>query len=486
MKKWLVALFVLSMVACTTVDDTSNPKPEVDPDAEVTGKADRLSNRYTNIVGELEIDGIVRGDIDYPDYFHGYTIELEAGQEIQFTTWADEFGIVRLYGPSRYTTEDGRPRFQRALVRELTERNGDRENNEFVYEPIESGTYMILYGPYYAWNSKFEISTKCLGGCQAEELTAAELEANIIDYARTGKKVSVTGYVGSGLAACTKRACDLATPCCNTCGSSERLFATAPHLGEAVVGREGGIALEKDGELLSCSGNECNLAETCTVDAGQYIITGVVKKGEFEYYLDIETLEPVVASQCQTNDDCGADAWCRRTDWGADAPMECVPFVGEGESCSGFAPPQFVNSCSPDLQCVFRPFIADAPGTCRHNLTVADLEADPAKWDGVRVNVDGYINTQAPICTQMACGPSNPCCNRCGAGQVLSDNQQRFGQGLSLEQNGETFGCGGNECTVTENCTVDQGGKYRVIGVFRQGQFGHTIEVEEYLSLERI
>lgn len=360
MKKFLMIVCALLFVAACGADgDVDTPvgdKPSANPDAELTGKADRLSNWYTEIRGELTAGEVVEGEIGYPDWFHGYTVELEAGTTQRIKVQASAEGLVRLYGPSYASYSNGRPYFTRAAVRTVTEEElRGYHVAEFDFEVERSGTYLVVYGPRYVWNATYDVLAECAAGCEA-------------------------------------------------------------------------------------------------------------------------------STDCASHDEC-TDGWCRATD-ASSTSRECVPYVGEGQGCGGFTLPHMQESCSPELTCVFRPFIADAPGTCRHNLTVAELEADPRTWDGVRVNVDGYINTEPAICTQMACGPENPCCNRCGAGQVLADDSSTFGSTLGLEQNGETFGCGGDSCNYDQNCTVDPTGKYRVVGVFRAGQYQNRIEVETYERLE--
>jgi hypothetical protein len=352
----------LAAVGCSQSTEPTDTKPSVDPDAELTGKADGLSNHYTELRGELPMDDVLFGEIDYPDYFHGYTIELEAGQTVQFTTWADARGLVRLYGPAGPHSSEERPRFGRAQVRGSTHARGERYQNEFSFEVEEGGTYMLVYGPYWVWNSEYELSTKCLAGCQSDP-------------------------------------------------------------------------------------------------------------------------EP---SECADDSDC-VDGWCRQNGFDPAEGSQCVPFVGEGESCGGFAPPPHVDACAPEFTCVYRPFVADAPGKCRNVVTVEELRNNPDQWDGERVSIDGYINTGYAICTQMACTVDNPCCNSCGASQTLDDDQNSgTREGLTLVKDGETIGCGGNNCTYLDNCSVADG-EFRALGVFHAGQYGvGELTVEELTSLESL
>lgn len=349
---WMIILcFALAGCGADTVtsDDVSE-KPQADPDAEMTGKADSLSNWYTSIEGELE--GSVQSSIDYPDWFHGYTLELEAGTTWRIRVGASASGLVRVYGPSFATYSNGRPYFTRSIARANinTRRSGEVE---FDLPVDTSGTYMVVYGPRYQWNASYTMDVDCVDGCD-------EVEG------------------------------------------------------------------------------------------------------------------------CVSDSDC-ADGWCRAVDAQSTA-RECVPYAQEGQSCGGFTLPHYYEACEPSLTCVFRPFVADAPGACRHVVTVDELERNPDDWDGVRVSIDGWISAGVPMCTLQACSTDDPCCNACGASQTLTDSMSTA-EGLALEQNGNQFGCSGDNCSYQDNCTVDPEGEYRVVGVFQKGQYQNGIEVESYSRL---
>lgn len=475
--KWMIGCALIIGVGCQAATTSSDDaKPTVDPDVELSGKADGLSNHYTTVMGELPLNDVVFGEIDYPDYFHGYTIDLEEGQTIQFTTWADAGGLVRLYGPGNETSRG--LKYGRAAVRSHTSYRGDRHQAEFELDVEESGTYMLIYGPDYVWHSSYELSTKCIVGCDdVAEIKVADVLADPAGY--DGKRVRITGNVFAGPAFCTLLACTPENPCCNSCGASQLLSdGSGPN--------SPGIGLQQHGDRFSCGGDECTVGSNCTVDDGRYKVVGTVVVDRFETYIDIETIDAVTAT-CSDHSDC-ADGWCRQTDWDNSSPSECVAFVGEGESCGGFAPPQYINACDPALTCVYRPFIADAPGRCRNVATVAELEANPAAYEGKRVSIDGYLNTSYAICTQMACTQENPCCNSCGASQKLDDHQLTTNGGLELiGADGGTYGCGGNNCDYADNCTVDEDGKVRVLGTLEVGEFGQLIfSVEEIEPLEHL
>ncbi|HEX2224975.1 MAG TPA: SdrD B-like domain-containing protein [Thermoanaerobaculia bacterium] len=69
-------------------------------------------------------------------------------------------------------------------------------------------------------------------------------------------------------------------------------------------------------------------------------------------------------SDCQSDAECGAAAWCRETQEGG---SECVPYQAEGAACGGLAAPWATLRCAPDLSCVHAPCSApDVVGTCGH------------------------------------------------------------------------------------------------------------------------
>jgi hypothetical protein len=96
-----------------------------------------------------------------------------------------------------------------------------------------------------------------------EEVTVAELETNRANW--NGRRVRITTEPTVHGAACTRRACSQANPCCNNCSAS------------FVVGNS--IALrDANDQPYGCRGNECNWQDTCdpfaAMGAGQYEITG--------------------------------------------------------------------------------------------------------------------------------------------------------------------------------------------------------------------
>lgn len=89
-------------------------------------------------------------------------------------------------------------------------------------------------------------------------------------------------------------------------------------------------------------------------------------------------------SDCRSDAECGAGAWCRETQEGG---SDCVPYALEGESCGGLAaPPWQVARCVPDLSCVQSPGApAGAPGACGKAGRICGTKfldrACNGKWD---------------------------------------------------------------------------------------------------------
>ena len=85
-KLTMILMLSLFAAACGSDTPTDDNKPTVDPDSQfVDSRADGLSNHYTTIMGKVDPMDQVNASIDYPDYFHGYLIELEEGAEMSFS-----------------------------------------------------------------------------------------------------------------------------------------------------------------------------------------------------------------------------------------------------------------------------------------------------------------------------------------------------------------------------------------------------------------
>lgn len=154
-----------------------------------------------------------------------------------------------------------------------------------------------------------------------------------------------------------------------------------------------------------------------------------------------------VAGGCQNNSDCGAGETC--------AQITCV------------RAPCF-NVCQ-----------APNPSSGYQTVTLAALQANPAAFHERRIEVVAAPILGNRACTRVACGPANPCCNRCSASFTLGGDIGLVGAG------GNNFGCNGNECTIDSSCNpafdTRDAGEYRFRGTFRTESLGgRQLTVDEF------
>jgi|GEM_PF-2479963 len=417
----IVAIF--SIVACA--DAGGVDKPEADPDVATlsVGKADAVSNWWTTIAGSLELGGDLKDSIAYPDWFKGYTLELEAGQTVEFLVTATEEGWVRLYGPS-HKTVDGQPRFKKALVKSYAVQGGHGElfASAFQVEVEEAGTYMLLYGPRYVWNATYKMKAECVGGCVPDDACFGDDECGAGEYC---------GHNG---VMCITTPCDVSYDICKPAEA------------------EGAWC---DRDAMCAEGTVCS-PETSTCTAPK-----VPGDGE-----------------CETTADC-AEGFCGCVDAECSSRI-CKPWQTEGQSCGGFTLPHYYTQCDPSLTCSSPYWIADLPGICSVQVTPEELYANPEAYDGRVVAVSGNILTGYAMCTKMACWEDNPCCNQCGAQQKLyaSEKFPNDEDGIALVgEDGTTYGCGGNECNYQDSCSADEG-EVLIIGTFNVGEYELRLDVQ--------
>lgn len=409
-------LIALAVPACAD-NGAEQDKPVVDPDTiVVSAKADAASNWWTTIVGTLSLGETIKDQIDWPDYYLGRTVELRAGQELELKVSSNRKSVVALYGPAT-SFVDGQPLFGRAIVKTETKRRDGQQVVTFTAEAPADGTYMLLYGPSNVWSATYSITTTCVSGC-------LPADACLSDDACAGDE-----FCGWNGVACIRAPCDAAYDVCQ-----------ARH--------DVGGSCARD--------RECADGLTCS-EAGR-CVGGTTPIG----------------GACELNGDC-ADGFCGCAGDRCESSV-CKPFAGEGESCGGFRPAHLVQMCSPTHACV-APYdiIADIPGRCGAMTTVAEVLANPAKFDGRFIAIRGVIDAGAAMCTKMACSPANPCCNACGASLRIYDSSSDVGtiEGLYLSEDAQDLGCGGNECTWRDHCAVEPGNHW-VSGWFRMEDGGIT------------
>ena len=171
-------------------------------------------------------------------------------------------------------------------------------------------------------------------------------------------------------------------------------------------------------------------------------------------------------TECTTDDDCPG-GFCRATM--VDDVRACHPWAGEGESCGGFLVPWTLERCDPDVHTCMEasPFIADAPGTCLLEVTVAELADNPDSYRDRVVGVrTSYVTNGVSACTRLGCPEEMPCCNTCNAAMYAYDVMDGPSSVQLFDDAGVAYECTGTECVMTETCTVMPDQSYRIIGVF--------------------
>ena len=83
----------------------------------------------------------------------------------------------------------------------------------------------------------------------------------------------------------------------------------------------------------------------------------------------------------------------------------------------------------------------------------------------------GEIVQGESVCTQVYCGPENPCCNSCSASINLRN-------GTDIALTGEEIGCSGNSCSL--NCKPVEGKIYRVEGEMQNQNGRKSFRVSDY------
>ena len=166
-------LLINCVTATDEVDSADAAKPEFEPDAAIDpGKADHATAYLTRFMGDLTVGGLTSGHIGYPDYLHGYTLTLADGEQVWLDLATDASGVSAVYGPAIAVAEDGTPQFARPTdVEWVTE--GQPAGFQVGGAP---GTYLVVYGPTWVWDSDFTIATTCVAGCWDDEVATPAAE----------------------------------------------------------------------------------------------------------------------------------------------------------------------------------------------------------------------------------------------------------------------------------------------------------------------
>lgn len=391
----LGATMGLGLAACA---DQGAEKPTVDPDEVMlnAAKADRLTDSYLKLSGAVAATDLISGRIDYPDWFHGYTLELRQDQVVDLDFSATARGYVRVYGPA-YAWVDGEPRFSDALYAGRTRNDhGKHRSNLRLTTPVD-GTYLFVYGPMYVWDAAYQLGTTCVDNCRPTDACASDAEC------ADGE------FCGDNGARCVTEPCDVNYDVCQ------------PKLG--VNGFC--TAASQCANDLPCINNRCTDFGGGTGD-------------------------------CADDTDCAA-GFCG---WAEDNSRLCKPFSAEGQGCGGHVMLHAVTQCEPGLACVGPWQAYDLPGFCGTSATLAEIAADPRAFDGRFVVTTGHLASGLSACTEMGCPASDPCCNRCSSVQALYQTKEGpiTGEaGLALFEEGERYRCAGDECNPTLECSAEVG-----------------------------
>jgi len=170
-----LVLFFASLTAVGCADAASADKPASDPVAVVSAKADRVSNYWTDIRGELAIGTRIVESIDFPSYYFGRTTELRAGQRFQVDLVTNRASLVRVYGAATGTV-DGLPVFGGSLVKADTRKVSGKHTSSFAFDVPADGVYMLVYGPKNVWAADYQIDVTCVGGCQQADACENDYE----------------------------------------------------------------------------------------------------------------------------------------------------------------------------------------------------------------------------------------------------------------------------------------------------------------------
>ncbi len=115
-------------------------------------------------------------------------------------------------------------------------------------------------------------------------------------------------------------------------------------------------------------------------------------------------------------------------------------------------------ACAKDRPC--NPLPLDWCPADARPLPLKDLLASGQTHNGHVMAVTGPIRQGPTRCTKMACGPERPCCNKCSASLILSENADQsspLGADDGVTLLGENLGCAGDDSGVC--CTYAPDGR---------------------------
>lgn len=124
-------------------------------------KADGLTNWFVVEKGTLDLGATVTGLTSPKEWFHGYTIKLDAGTTLGLEAFGGGWGNLHLYMQGR-NGKYGAP-VKRAYLAYDAKTQGYRAT--FAYTAKSAGVYLVVIGSYWSSNYKYEVVASCKGGC---------------------------------------------------------------------------------------------------------------------------------------------------------------------------------------------------------------------------------------------------------------------------------------------------------------------------------
>lgn len=104
------------------------------------------------------------------------------------------------------------------------------------------------------------------------------------------------------------------------------------------------------------------------------------------------------------------------------------------------------------------------------SVTLADLNATPAAYTGLKISVVAEPAIGSVACTRIGCSASNACCNQCVTDFYIGGDIALDGANETIE-----FGCAGTNCDWESKCTpfrANNNGPYELRGTFVIDMYG--------------
>lgn len=142
------------------------PEPPSGFDAErfveADGKPDSLTRWLTTVKGSIGFNGSTQGKTSAGEWFHGYTFNLQAGDEVAVKAHGDYYGLVRIYGPQSASGSWGWARASEWITYVSSEQVFRGEITSFTAP--SSGTYLLVVGSPWDPSYAYDLNLGCPSG----------------------------------------------------------------------------------------------------------------------------------------------------------------------------------------------------------------------------------------------------------------------------------------------------------------------------------